>query len=363
LINYLKFLITKYRIHHLIRYFFSKNKFDYHFIESNVDFKITSLLIKKYKNKILENKNKNSKLWDQILNKKYHDLYSAIEINDVKCTSIILSKFFRDKCIRGAEDGDLFKNPILNVSHKQLILEGILALAHYDGILDYPAPYQVNNYKHSQTNYVKLYNKISKKFPLKTIPNYGSPYGLNVGNGVINHRFIESLFLNLELKNILTNFNFSTKNKLNFLEIGGGSGLNALNLFFFFKGNIKKIYLVDLPQMLIFQEYLIRSTLKKSELRYFEFISNSDFEKANIKYDVMINKDSIPEINKKESLKYIQNFSKSKNSLFFSLNHESRSFKQNPVKELISKFKNISVVSRDYSKIKEGYIKEIYISN
>ena len=198
--------------------------------------------------------------------------------------------------------------------------------------------------------------------PIKEIPNIGSPYGLKIQSGVINYRFIESIYFNLELKNFIFNQKNLINKKLRILEIGGGSGMNILVTINFLKDYIEKIYLIDLPEMLLFQEYFLRCALDDKDLKKIVFIPSDQFVNMKLKYNILINKDSLPEIPKPISDLYLNNFSKNEGCYFFSLNQESRLKDQMPVHELVKDYKNISRVSRSYFPLKKGYVSEVFIS-
>ena len=151
--------------------------------------------------------------------------------------------------------------------------------------------------------------------------------------------------------------------KIRLLEIGAGSGMNILVTLKFLEDYIEKIYLVDLPEMLLFQEYFLRNSLTDKDFRKIEFISNNEFHKVNLNYNILINKDSLPEISKSQSEMYINSFNNTNDCYFFSLNQESEIANQIPVSTLVKKYNNISRISRNHFPLKKGYVTEFFISN
>ena len=361
-LKFIYYFFIKSRIDHLIYYFFGKYKFDNTFLNSIPNKIVSENLFEEYYSKF-KNKNSNySSIWKNVLSHNYNGVYDSLNNLNKSKFNEILNNFFQEKAIRGAEDGDLFKKFNFQVSHKYLLITGIQKLSEYLGYNDLTNPYQFYEKDNQYINIKDIYNELSKNLPVKEIPNIGSPYGLKVQNGVINYRFIESIYFNLELKNFIFNQKNLINKKLRILEIGGGSGMNILVTINFLKDYIDKIYLIDLPEMLLFQEYFLRCALDDKDLKKIVFIPSDQFVNVKLKYNILINKDSLPEIPKPMSDLYLNNFSKNEGCYFFSLNQESRLKDQMPVHELVKDYKNISRVSRSYFPLKKGYVSEIFIS-
>lgn len=361
-LKFIYYFFIKLRIDHLIHYFFSKYKFQNTFLNSIPNKIISEKLFDEYYSKF-KNKNSNySSIWQNVLSHNYNRVYDSLNNLDKSKFNEILNNFFQEKAIRGAEDGDLFKKFNFEVSHKYLLITGIQKLSEYLGYNDLTNPYQFYEKDNQYIDIKDIYDELSKDLPVKEIPNIGSPYGLKVQSGVINYRFIESIYFNLELKNFVFNQKNLINKKLSILEIGGGSGMNILVTINFLKDYIEKIYLIDLPEMLLFQEYFLRCALDDKDLKKIVFIPSDQFVNVKLKYNILINKDSLPEIPKPMSDLYLNNFSKNEGCYFFSLNQESRLKDQVPVYELLKDYKNISRVSRSYFPLKKGYVSEVFIS-
>ena len=357
--KYIKLLIIKYRINDLIYYFFSKNKFKNKYLNSESQKNETELkkIFDKYSN-IINSKNNYSKIWKDIINSFYHELTIIFEKKNYKKFKLIMNSFLSSNVIRGAEDGNLYKNFILRISHKVALIKSIYIISRYLNIINYENPYQPELKK--KINIYNLYKKIEKKIPIKNLPNIGSPYGYKWKDSVINYRFLESIYWNLTIKNFLKINNLE---KINILEIGAGSGLNPLIFYYFFKKKINNYFLVDIPHILLFQEYFLKNALlEKDEIKKFTFIENSNLDKINNQQiNIFLNKDSFPEINDKDAEKYLDFISQNKNSYFFSVNHESKISGQNNLFERLKKYSNIHLIEREDFNIRKGYVKEIYI--
>lgn len=341
----------------------SQNRFNNYYSKSVYDNDFSEKLFEKYQKKLSSDDKSKSLIWNNVLSENYLDVYDALEKNNKKKFKIILENFFQEKCIRGAEDGDLHKNFLINISHKYLLIEAIIKLSEYLGIKKIFNPYQISKNYNSHDSIKILYSKISELIPIKSIPNVGCPYGMKVENGIINYRFIEAVYFNFEIKNFLVSQKSLLKKRLTILEIGAGSGLNILTTFSFLKNNINKIYLVDLPEMLLLQEFFLKNSLSKEDFKKINFISNKDFKEIeNFEFNIIINKDSLPEIKKSEAINYIDFFGKQSDCYFFSLNQESNIAEQISVSALMEDHRNVAKISRDLFPLRGGYVKEIFLS-
>lgn len=341
----------------------SQNRFNNYYSKSEYDNDFSEKLFDKYQKKLSSDDKSKSLIWNNVLSENYLDVYDALERNNKKKFKAILENFFQEKCIRGAEDGNLHKNFLINISHKYLLIESIIKLSEYLGIKKIFNPYQISKNYNSHENIKILYSKISELIPIKSIPNVGCPYGMKVENGIINYRFIEAVYFNFEIKNFLVSQKSLLEKKLTILEIGAGSGLNILTTFSFLKNNIDKIYLVDLPEMLLLQEFFLKNSLSQEDFKKINFVSNKDFKEIeNVEFNIIINKDSLPEIKKLEATNYINFFGKQSDCYFFSLNQESNIAEQISVSALMQDHKNITKISRDLFPLRGGYVKEIFLS-
>ena len=124
--------LFKTRIIHLVMYIISQDKFANYYSKSKYDDNdFTEELFKKYQKKLSSGDKSKSLIWNSVLSENYVDVYDALEKNDKKKFKLILENFFQEKCIRGAEDGDLHKNFLINISHKYLLISAIIKLSEY----------------------------------------------------------------------------------------------------------------------------------------------------------------------------------------------------------------------------------------
>ena len=141
--KYFNLLIIKYRINDLFYYFFTKDKFKNKFLDSRLNISEDNLrdIFNKY-SKIIINQENYSKIWKDIINSYYQELTNIFLEKDFANFKLIMNSFLKNNVIRGAEDGNLYKNFILNVSHKVALIKTIHVIADYLNITNYQNPYQ-----------------------------------------------------------------------------------------------------------------------------------------------------------------------------------------------------------------------------
>ena len=360
IVKIIKTLSIKYRFRDLIYYFFTKNKFSYHFITSKptlTDQEFLDLFNKYKKSTKKENINL-SIIWKAIINDKYKELTRSFNNNDIRNFRKLMNNFFNSSVILGAEDGNLYKNFILKISHKVHLIKSIYFISNYLSITKVENYFQIS--KEKKRNIKELYKSIEARIPIINVPSIGSPYGMQWKDSIINFRFLESVYWNLTIKNFLQ-INLLDE-KVNILEIGGGSGINSFVTYKFLRNNINEFYCVDIPHFLLFQEYFIMSSiLEKNIQKKFIFCPSNEINLIIKKqFKIFLNKDSLPEIDGTDSKIYYDIISKNKGAFFFSINHESTSKNQKSVSENLSKYDNIKLIKRDLYPLRDGYVSEIY---
>ena len=158
-------------------------------------------------------------------------------------------------------------------------------------------------------------------------------------------------------------------------EIGGGVGLLA---YYCDLIGLKDITIVDIPSVSIVSSYFL---LKNMPERKFLFSSDKDkytdknaikllfpecFDEApDNQYDIVINCDSLPEINHNVAKAYIENIRRTA-KLFYSINQEAQRpyFETRPPQNVVSKLTaevgGFNRKSRNLFWLRRGYVEEFY---
>ena len=316
--------------------------------------------------------NKND-LWKPITSQKDHqDLLKSCIKNDLKKFNKIMNLGNKTKLTQGflnyCDYEDLMFSNKKRYKESEQFIDKLISLAEYKKLTAVFNPEQ-GKWVVKNNDYIKLIDKVfsikNKKIKPFISPNY--TFGLKANNLFYSIKDIKSLYTSLRIKEL------SKKNK--FIQINEiGAGLGYLP---FYSSKMNNIYhnVFDLPFVLILQSYYLMISLGEDKVHLYgekkktsHIISLNPYWSifnANIRNVLWINQDSLPEIDKKLSEKYLKKIFSSKKSYFLSINQEAKAKNfiksiQHPVHELIDKNvkKNIIYRSRDF--LRKGYIEELY---
>ena len=244
--------------------------------------------------------------------------------------------------------------------NNELVIDKILNLAQFLGILRHNNPERYMLIGNKKPNIETLIDKIEERLLIKL--NFKNVFpgeeGIKTSRGILSNREIQAIYQAYKIKIICKKNNYK-----NILEIGGGLGRTA---YYCREFGIKNYTLVDLLIPRICQiNYLARvvgesevlSEKKISNLRGVEdkikIVSPNYLFKDDNNFDLVFNSDSITEIDMLTQKKYV-NFIKKNTKYFYSINHESN---KNKVIDLFDNFK-IDEIERNLYWLRKGYLEE-----
>ena len=323
---------------------------------SKISKKYLSRLLKEYllrEKKYSYNKN-SSNIWDPIFKSFQKDLKSILHCKDNIKIENVLNNPGKTNLFIGFENNVSAKNWTNKTEH-MYALDKLLSFAEFLGIQDIYNPEQ-DNISVKKINIEDLLKKIEKKINIKL--NFKNVFpgesGFLTSKGILNEKEIQALYAAYKISKIVN------KNQ-SILEIGAGLGRTAYycNLF-----GIKDYTIVDIPitflaqanylgRVLSEKKIVFENELSKKYRNKIKLISPEYFLKNNSKYDLILNCDSLTEINHDIAFSYMKQISKSK--FFISINHEKNNFN---VSSLIKKFK-FKEYSRNLYWLRKGYIEEL----
>ena len=152
------------------------------------------------------------------------------------------------------------------------------------------------------------------------------------------------------------------------LEIGGGYGCVAR--FAYLQG-FRNYTIVDLPYVNAIQAAFLSAAIGESEVSCYgenaapiKIRPCTQKDSLEDKYDLVINMDSLPEINADEAISYLEKI-KSSAKFFLSINQEAKklhkkTIAQHSVPDLIEKVGGFKRVYRYPYWLEEGYAEELY---
>lgn len=232
----------------------------------------------------------------------------------------------------------------------------------YDSLIQLSALLRVIRMPNPELNQIPIIDlddvldKLSEKLEMDLkFPNpYPGEIGIRTKRGIIGYRAIQSLYQAYRIKEILGKNAKDTK----VLEIGAGLGRTA---YFAYQMGIRNYTIIDLPMTNVAQAYFLGRVLGEEYITLVGETNNKGIKIFSVdmlnelqeeKFDLILNVDSITEMDEESQIKYWK-FIQNRTKKFFSINHEANS-------HIVSEY----YVNTDYNvrrsicPMRKGYLEE-----
>jgi hypothetical protein len=180
--------------------------------------------------------------------------------------------------------------------------------------------------------------------------------GLVSSRGIISYRAIQAIYQAWRVYNLVKG-NIEAR----IVEVGAGLGRTA---FYAAKFGLHNYTIVDLPLTSVAQGYFLGRTLGPDAISFFKeersgiaILPPSAFLNSDDRYDLVLNADSLTELNVETASAYCEAF-RDRANIFLSINHEVNPF---TVHELYATLAG-PAVSRTPYWMRAGYVEEIFVN-
>jgi hypothetical protein len=305
--------------------------------------------------------NKNS-VWSAIFKNLHGDIHSAFIDKDNEKIIDILRNPQKYNLFYGFENmcRDLLKNKRLeDIFEPELTMDGLLSLCEAVGVITLSNPESLKIVKAiAPESAIQL---LEKEFGFNLcFPNpFEGEYGIKTGKGIISYRAVQALYQAWRISIIVKNISNPA-----ILEIGGGLGRTA---YYCHQFGISDYTIVDIPISSLAQANFLGRVLPEDNLRLFgelkdttnskiKLIPPKEFFNNNRKYDLIINADSLTELNIEIAKQYLQKIEEVGDN-FLSINHEFNSFTVNGITKGLTGLKKLY---RNKYWMRRGFVEELF---
>ncbi len=307
--------------------------------------------------------NKNS-VWADIFRKLHGDIHAAFINSDHDKITDILRTPGKYNLFYGFENlsRDLIKNKRLeDILEPEMAMDTLLSTCEAAGLIPMSNPESIKIHKAVDSEVaVQL---LETEFDLRLrFPNpFEGEYGIQTSRGILSYRAAQAIYQAWKISTITKGIS-----KPRILEIGGGLGRTA---FFCRLFGIYDYSIVDIPISSLAQGNFLGRVLSENEIILNDDTSGDKSEDSKIKliypkaffsskkkYDLIVNFDSLTELDVEIAKEYLQKISEVGN-LFYSINHEFNSFSINSIWKSISGIKRLF---RQPSWVRRGYVEELF---
>jgi hypothetical protein len=308
--------------------------------------------------------NKNS-VWSGIFRKMQGDIHSAFINDDNDKIVDILRNPRKYNLFYGFENlnRDLIRNKRLeDVLEPEMAMDTLISTCEAVGITNIPNPESL-----------KICTSIDPGVAIELLENefgfdlnfpnpFEGEFGIKTKRGIISYRAMQAVY---QAWRISTTVKEISNPRV--LEIGGGLGRTA---YYCRQFGITDYTIVDIPMSSLAQGNFLGRVLSGDNLILGSESDNEDqydkikllypkcFFSSNKKYDLIVNFDSLTELDINLAKEYLEKIGKVGN-LFLSVNHEINPFSVNTIWKENPYFKKLY---RSLSWVRQGYVDELFVT-
>jgi hypothetical protein len=199
-------------------------------------------------------------------------------------------------------------------------------------------------------------------------PNVGAAYWVEMAGRLITPETPDQIYGAARLRDAMKAYLSNRKSPLHVVEIGGGYGGMA---YWLLRMSDVRYTIIDLPVVNVMQGYFLSQALGVSEVSLYGekpkrvmIVPTHALSDVELPFDVLANKDSMPEIPEPAVLDYLTWARSGCSGIFYSYNHEAATpadgIPQNVVPEIVERIGGFARLRRDASWLRRGYVEEIY---
>jgi hypothetical protein len=315
-------------------------------------------------------------MWGTFLQEEYAALRRLVERGDTGGLAGYLSTIFRSEAVNGYTYGSKF-DPF---PHRWWYLPvgielSVVTLAESVGILraECPEQGQIAYWRNEHTE-ERLIEQLESYFSMRIeAPRTGDARGILFGGRFLTLETCSQIYTAHRMRDAI-NREIGASVELNIVEIGGGYGGLCYWMHRLLGTRINRYVVVDLPEVNLVQAYFL-SSLETRELLLFgeekrksesgiELIPHWTLSDLDLRPNVLINQDSMPEMPLAEVERYLTWGSDNVYGLFFSFNQEAyspwRGVPQVHVPSVVDRYPRFRRIARNASWVRRGYVEEIY---
>jgi hypothetical protein len=318
-----------------------------------------------------------SGIWGWIVDTHHRQLVETLQRGDALALARLLASMFQEEFVSGIMGDAGIKHHESRFGSRLLSLRSLdclVSLAEAVGVVPVETAGQGQAGLAFQDGLAHLLARIDEALGFRIdFPNVGAPYGLDIDGRLITQNTPEQIYAALRLDQARCNHLSSRpEDTVDIVEIGGGYG-GMCYWFLCMRPSIARYTIVDLPITSVLQGYFLAQALGPDVVSLFgeppaqvRLLPDSALEEVDAPFDIMVNKDGMPEMPYATMAGYLEWGRRNCDGLFFSYNQEARAefhktWTQGVVPEAIERIGGFTRTRRDHSWLRRGYAEEIYI--
>lgn len=314
-------------------------------------------------------------MWSWIYATRQRPLARILDARDAPALALALGSMFRSTFVFGMAPGALLDHSRSRIGARiwrVRSVDGLLSLAEALGVLAVQDGEQGRGRRAPDDGMRSLVAQVETTLGYSIdFPSVGAPYGVSVHGRLLTIDSPEQIYCAIRMEQALRlHLSADAARSPRVVEIGGGYGSMA---YWFLRGATapQRYTIVDLPIVGVLQGYFLSKALGESEVSLYGedaarvvLLPHSALGDVQTPCDVLVNKDSLPEMPSEAALEYLSWARSGCGGIFFSCNQESMrellGGQQGWVPRLIEQTGGFERLRRDQSWVRTGYVEEIY---
>jgi hypothetical protein len=313
-----------------------------------------------------------SGMWTHdIFRDRQRQMVHALEHRDPRLLAERLAAMMRSEAIQGMALGSLGVTTMARLStgfSRLWTLNKLVALAESQGAVEAECPEHAVGVAFANGVGALMANIESALGVRPDFPDVGAAYGIRLAGCLITADTPDQLYAAARLRQAARVFLADRRRSLHVVEIGGGYG----GMVYWLAHMLDARYtIVDLPIVGVLQGYFLSQALGHAEVSFYGeeprrvvLVPSHSLATIQAPFDLLVNKDSMPEIPLCELVGYLKWARESCGGIFYSYNQETRTpydgTPQNVVPDVLADIGGFTLIRRDASWLRRGYVEEIY---
>ncbi len=316
---------------------------------------------------------KENDLWSDIVEKELADLIVILNNKDAVKLVDFLMHFGESYTWFGGLCFSLDGYNYLNKAEKNVAIsyfDKLICLAEAVGAISHENPEQGAWGEHVKLDANTLMQLIAQETgtSLEVPPGIVPVTGIDTNAGPIHYRHLNAYYAAWRVKNLAVK---SDGSGISVCEFGAGNGIAA---FYAIRMGVNRYTTLDLPITNVFSAWFLINALGGDKVSLHGEVPKAtgvtilpSWKCADIpsdSFDVVLNQDSFPEIDRTLLLSYFDVILKTSRAYFLSINHETESpmaeVKHSNVSKLLRHHQHFHLLARSRYWVREGYVEELY---
>ena len=317
-------------------------------------------------------------MWSWIFKVRQRELATALETEDAEALATLMASMFRADFVLGMASGPLLSDTRSKLGSRIWCLRSLdwlVSLAEAVGAAPAENPEQGGAGLAFESGVGALIAGLERELGFRLdFPNVGAACGLEAEGRLITPDTPDQIYGAVRLDQAIglhIDRQAEDVSSPRVIEIGGGYG-GMCYWFMQRRESVASYTIVDLPIINVLQGYFLAHALGPECVSFYgepakqvDLVPNFALAEIDIPFQVLVNKDSMPEMPREAMMDYLEWGGRHCEGLFYSYNQEASApflgEAQGVVHKAVAETGRFERLRRDEAWVRPGYVEEIYV--